>query len=96
MIDYKAKDATKKCRLAVEAMTPVTICVGNPGRKTEAIRRTLKLLAGSKAHYPLLLDLADKIRLVELWLAMSPAIAARWYVTYYEDDQGFEIYFTPN
>lgn len=96
MIDYKAKDATTKCRLSVEAMKPVTIHVGDPCRKAKAIRRTLKLLAGSKDPYPFLLNLADKIRLVDLWFAMSPAIAARWYVTYYEDDQGFEIYFTPN
>ena len=96
LIDYKAKDATKKCRRSVEAMAPVTIRVGNPGRKAKAIRRTLRMLAGSKAPYPFLLNLADKIRLLELWGAMSPAIAARWYVTYYEDDQGFEIYFTPS
>jgi hypothetical protein len=95
LIDYKAKDATKKCRLSVEKMTPLTIHVGDPGRKAKAIRRTLKELAGSSDPYPFLLSLADKIRLLELWGAMSPAIAAGWYVTHYEDDQGFEIYFTP-
>jgi hypothetical protein len=96
LIDYRAKDAGKKCRLSVEAMIPVTIRVANPSRKAAAIRRTLKLLAGSKAPYPLLVNLADKIRLLELWLAMSPAIAAGWYVTYYEDDQGLEVYLTPS
>jgi hypothetical protein len=76
LIDYKANDATERCRLSVEAMKPVTIQVGDPGRKANAIRRQLKLLGGSKDPYPLLLNLADKIRLVNLWFAMSPAIAA--------------------
>jgi hypothetical protein len=60
LIDHRAKDAGKKCRLSVEAMIPVTIRVANPSRKAAAIRRTLKLLAGSKAPYPLLVNLADK------------------------------------
>ena len=45
--------------------------------------------------YPLLLNLIDKWRLMRLWLGMSHAIAAHWRLAYYEDEYGFEIYFTP-
>jgi hypothetical protein len=52
-------------------------------------------LADSEVPYPIYLALLDKIRLMNLWIGISGALAARWRFAYYEDELGFEIYLTP-
>jgi hypothetical protein len=95
VIEYNSPSFAEECRKAADLTAAFGIHIRKPNRKAAAIRRQLRLLGGSGDPYPLLLNLMDKIRLLTLWTGMSHAIAARWRFAYYEDEQGFEIYFTP-
>jgi hypothetical protein len=95
MIDYGSSNFLEECRKAYELKAAFGIQIREPGRRAAAIRRQLRLLDGSRDPYPLLLNLIDKWRLIRLWAGMSHAIAARWHLAYYEDERGFEVYFTP-
>jgi hypothetical protein len=95
VIEYNSPSFAAECRKAADLKAAFGIHISKPSRKAAAIRRQLRLLDGSRDPYPLLLNLIDKIRLLFLLAGMSHAIAARWHFAYYEDEQGFEIYFTP-
>jgi hypothetical protein len=95
LIEYPSRNFMKECDQAIEAWSAFGVRIRKPGRKTKAIRRTLMALADSEVPYPIYLALLDKIRLMNLWIGISGALAARWRFAYYEDELGFEIYLTP-
>lgn len=92
VIAYPSSTFHKRCREAIAMGSPFCIRVSSSCRKANAIRRTAKSLMGSGEHHPFITDLIDRIRLLTFWLAVSPAIAEQWQLTY-EDGHELKICF---